>query len=393
MTRHPEEINRELQTQIAERETAVEKLQQSEEQFRLLVEGVQDYAIYMLNLEGVVITWNSGAQRIKGYRAEEIIGKHFSRFYRPEDIQAGKPKRSLEAAAAKGQYEEENLRVRKDGSVFWANVLITALYDSGGQLYGFAKVVRNITERKETEQRLRESERLALLGTTAAVFAHEIGNPLNGLSTSLQILSALIRESGHDPLVEETLEISRQELQRLTALLDDYRSFARPGSVKIQPSNPRQIFDEVLAPAAQHYEECGITLELEFDDNVPLIAVDREKIKQVILNLCKNAVEAMPKGGTLKCKAYQKADRVILEVADTGTGIPEGLDVFQLFKTTKPSGTGLGLPIVEQIISEHRGTVNYVSDLGKGTAFIVSLPLSDTGELTKEPLVSQGKMT
>jgi signal transduction histidine kinase len=126
---------------------------------------------------------------------------------------------------------------------------------------------------------------------------------------------------------------------------------------------------------------------------VPLIAVDREKIKQVILNLCKNAVEAMPKGGTLKCKAYQKADRVILEVADTGTGIPEGLDVFQLFKTTKPYGTGLGLPIVEQIISEHRGTVDYVTEFGKGTAFIVSLPLSDTGELTKEPLVSQGKKT
>ena len=392
MTRQPEEMNRELQSQIAERETTVEKLQQSEEQFRLLVEGVRDYAIYMLNLEGVVTTWNSGAQRIKGYQAAEIIGKHFSCFYRPEDIHAGKPKRSLEVAAAKGQYEEENLRVRKDGSVFWANVLITALYDSGGQLNGFAKVVRDITERKETEQRLRETERLTTLGTTAAVFAHEIGNPLNGLSTSLQIVSELIRELVHDPVVEETLEISRQELQRLTALLDDYRSFARPRDVKIQPSNPRQIFDEVLAPATKHYEECGIALEVEFDDNLPSIAVDREKIKQVILNICKNAVEAMPKGGTLKCKAYQKADRVILEVADTGTGIPEGLDVFQLFKTTKPFGTGLGLPIVEQIISEHRGTVDYVTEFGKGTTFIVSLPLSDTGELTKEP-VSQGKKT
>ena len=119
-----EEMNRKLQGQIAEHETAVEKLQQSEERFRLLVEGVQDCAIYMLNVEGVVTTWNSGAQRLKGYQAEEIIGKHFSCFYRPEDIQAGKPKKALEAAAAKGQYEEENVRVRKDGSVFWANVLI-----------------------------------------------------------------------------------------------------------------------------------------------------------------------------------------------------------------------------------------------------------------------------
>ena len=377
--RQLEEMNRELQGQIAERETAVQKLQQSEERFRLLVEGVQDCAIYMLDVEGVVNTWNSGAQRILGYQAEEIIGKHFSCFYRPEDIQAGNPKKALEAAAAKGQYEDENLRARKDGSVFWANVLITALYDSAGKVYGFAKLVRNITERKETEQRLRESERLATLGTTAAVFAHEIANPLNGLSTSLQIVGQLIRESGHDPLVEETLEISHQELQRLTGLLNDYRSFARPQSVKIQPTNLRQIFDEVLAPATKHYKECGISLELEFDDNLPLVPVDREKIKQVILNLCKNAVEAMPEGGTLKCKVYQMAGGVTLEVADTGTGIPEGLDVFQLFKTTKPYGTGLGLPIVGQIISEHRGTVDYVTELGKGTAFIVSLPLSATG--------------
>ena len=378
MTRQPEETTRKLKTQIAERATAGEKLHQSEEQFRLLVEGVQDYAIYLLNLDGVVTTWNSGAQRIKGYRAEEIIGKHFSCFFRPEDIRAGKPNQALKVAAATGKYEEENLRVRKDRSVFWANVLITALYDSGGQLYGFAKVVRDITERKETEQRLRESERLATLGTTAAVFAHEIGNPLNGLSTSLQIVSELIRELSHDPVVGETLEIAHQELQRLTALLNDYRSFARPQSVKIQFTSLRQIFDEILAPAIKHYKECGITLELEFDENLPVIPIDREKIKQVILNLCKNAVEAMPAGGTLKCKAYRNADRVMIEVADTGMGIPEGLDVFQLFRTTKPQGTGLGLPIVEQIVSEHRGTVHYVTDLGKGTAFIVSLPLSGT---------------
>jgi PAS domain S-box-containing protein len=343
------------------------------------VEGVQEYAIYMLSSQGVVTTWNSGAQRIKGYEAQEIIGKHFSCFYRPEDIKAGKPNASLEAAAAKGKYEEENLRVRKDGSAFWANVLITALYDTGGRLYGFAKVVRDITERKETERRLRERERLAILGTTAAVFAHEIGNPLNGLSTSLQLVSKRIAGSVHDPLVEETLEIARQELQRLTALLNDYRSFARPQKIQIEPTDLRQMFEEVLAPAIKHYQDCGINVELEFYEKLPLVPVDREKIKQVILNLCKNAIEAMPDGGTLRCKAYQTVDRVTIEVADTGTGIPEGLDVFQLFNTTKPEGTGLGLPIVEQIVSEHRGSVDYITEPGKGTAFMVSLPLSDRG--------------
>jgi PAS domain S-box-containing protein len=379
MTRQPEQMSGKLQTQSTDGQTVVEKIQQSAEQFRLLVEGVQDYAIYMLSSQGVVITWNSGAQRIKGYEAQEIIGKHFSCFYRLEDIKAGKPNASLEAAAAKGKYEEEHLRVRKDGSVFWANVLITALYDSGGGLYGFAKVVRDVTERKETERRLRERERLAILGTTAAVFAHEIGNPLNGLSTSLQLVSKRIAGSVHDPLVEETLEIARQELQRLTALLNDYRSFARPQRIKLELTDLRQMFEEVLAPAIKHYQDCGINVELAFYEKLPLVPVDREKIKQVILNLCKNAIEAMPDGGTLRCKAYQTVDRVTIEVADTGTGIPEGLDVFQLFNTTKPEGTGLGLPIVEQIVSEHRGSVDYVTELGKGTAFMVSLPLSDIG--------------
>jgi PAS domain S-box-containing protein len=364
-----------LQSEVSGREITAQKLQQSEEQFRLLVESVHDYAIYMLNTDGFVVTWNSGAQRIKGYRPEEIVGKHFSCFYRPEDIKAGKPSRSLRMAAAEGRYEEEYLRVRKDGTEFWASVLITALYNSDGKLYGFAKVVRDITERKETEQLLRERDRLAVLGTTAAVFAHEIGNPLNGLSTSLQILSQMLRGPNHDPVLLETLDLSRQELQRLTTLLNDYRAFARPQSVDVQPTNLRQIVDEVLAPAVNHYRQQGIKLELEFDQDLPLVLIDREKIKQVILNLCKNAVEAMPDGGILNCKGYRNADRVILEVADTGPGVPEDLDVFQLFKTTKPEGTGLGLPIVEQIISEHQGTVVYTTEAGKGTVFIVSLPL------------------
>jgi two-component system, sporulation sensor kinase E len=261
------------------------------------------------------------------------------------------------------------LRVRKDGSLFWANVLITALYDTAGQLYGFAKVVRDVTERKEGEQKLRDAERLALLGTTAAVFAHEIGNPLNALSTSLQLVRELIRDSGCDPLVTETLEISHQEIHRLTALLNDYRSFARPQRLNIEPSDVRQILDEVLAPLTTHYKKSGSLIERVIDENLPLILVDRQKIKQVFLNLCKNAVEAMPDGGTLTCKAYQVNGRVNIEISDTGVGIPEGLDVYQHFKTTKATGTGLGLAIVEQIVSEHNGTVDYVTESGKVRRF------------------------
>ena len=374
----PKTVIRELQKQLDDYGRTVNKLRQSEEQFRLLLEGVQDYAIYLLDPNGLVATWNTGAERIKGYRAEEIVGHHFSRFYTPEDVQAGRPSRALEIAARQGRYEEENWRVRKDSSAFWASVLITALHDRDGKLYGFAKIVRDMTERREVEQRLRESERLATLGTTAAVFAHEVGNPLNGLSTSLQLVAEMIKSSNtHDPLVTETIEMAQEEVERLTSLLTAYRTFAKPQKLNLKLTSLKTIVEEVLGPFRSHYRNARITVEFDFDPNLPAVPVDHEKIKQVILNLCKNATEAMPEGGTLTCKAYPSNGHAVLEISDTGTGIPEGLDPFQLFKTTKPYGTGLGLAIVEQIVSEHHGTITYVSERGKGTSFITSLPLSE----------------
>ena len=285
---------------------------------------------------------------------------------------------NLEIAAAKGRYEDESLRVRKDGTIFWANVVITAIRDDSGNLTGFAKVVRDITERKASEQRVQESERLATLGTTAAVFAHEIANPLNGLSTSLQIVGELLDDSDRNPLLRETINAANQEILRLTALLGEYRSLARPQVLKMQPSNLRQVVEEVLAPNAKNYENSGINVSLEFDETLPLVALDPAKIKQVILNLCKNAIEAMPKGGHLTVRAYRASDNVILEFSDTGEGMPKDFDPFHLFKTTKPEGSGLGLPIVQQIVSDHHGTVDYVSELGKGTTFRVSLVLANS---------------
>jgi signal transduction histidine kinase len=158
----------------------------------------------------------------------------------------------------------------------------------------------------------------------------------------------------------------------LTSLLSDYRALARPQGLKIEPSNLRKIVDEVLAPNVKSYGESGVAVAIDFDENLPLIAVDPAKIKQVILNLCKNAVEAMPNGGVLTLTGCRAGDHIVLEVSDTGQGIPEGFDPFHLFKTSKPEGTGLGLPIVQQIVSEHHGTVDYVSEVGKGTTFRVS---------------------
>ncbi len=352
-------------------------LRQSVERFQVLIDSIQEYAIYILDPNGFVVSWNTGAQRIKGYSAAEIVGKHFSRFYTPDDNRINKPKQNLDIAAANGRYEDESLRLRKDGSIFWANVLITPIRDDSGKLTGFAKVVRDITERKASDQRLHESERLATLGTTAAVFAHEIANPLNGLSSSLQVVSELLADSDFDnPALKETIDAANQEVLRLASLLGDYRSLARPQILKMQPSNLRQIAEGILAPNIKNYKDSGITVTVEFDENLPLIMLDPEKMKQVVLNLCKNAIEAMPQGGNLTVRAYQASDNVILEISDTGEGIPEGFDPFHLFKTTKPEGTGLGLPIVQQIVSDHHGTVDYASEPGKGTTFRVALKIT-----------------
>jgi PAS domain S-box-containing protein len=375
-------------------EQTAEELKQSQEVFRLLVEGVQDYAIYLLDPDGIVSSWNGGAERIKGYKAEEIIGKHFSCFFQPEDRAAGRPQRALKLAASEGKYAEERLRVRKDGSVFWASVLITALYDSTGTLRGFSKVVRDITERKEAERMLQEKERLATLGTTAAVFAHEIANPLNGISTSLQIAQARLKKAqSHDPIVLETLKGASEEVERLGSLLKNYRGMARPQHFKWEPTDIVRIMREVLAPASLSYNRAAITVKFKCDESLPLINADREKMKQVILNICNNAVEAMPNGGTLEAKAYNRDERVIVEISDSGIGIPEDMDVFQMFNTTKPEGTGLGLAIVQQIVSDHHGTVTYVSEPEKGTAFTLSFPInrstsSGSSEIAVETLSS-----
>jgi signal transduction histidine kinase len=225
------------------------------------------------------------------------------------------------------------------------------------------------------------------LGTTAAVFAHEIGNPLNGISTSLQIVKSIL-ETAHkiDPALQETLEIAFQEVQRLATLLSDYRTFARPQRLNLRPADLTQIIEEVLSAQLSMYRATKIALQTQLE-NVPGMIVDREKIKQVILNLCKNAVEAMPNGGTLIVKANASEGGVILEVTDTGEGIAPGVDVFQLFRTTKPEGTGLGLPIVQQIISDHKGTITYRSEIGKGTTFTIVLPVGilNEGDAKTEP--------
>ena len=361
--------------QTPEHKAAEQSLRQSEERFRLLVEGVIDYAIFMLDPQGYIVSWNRGAERIKGYRAEEIVGQHFSRFYLEEDVERGVPATMLERARSRGRYEAEGWRLRKDGSKFWANVLITALTDSNGQLQGFAKLTRDMTEYKMIQDKLRESERLAAMGATAAVFAHEIGNPLNAISTSLQLLQHQLAKQTHDSWIDENLNTVLQEIFRLGTLLADFRSLARPPQLDLSPVNLAQLTAELLALNEAEYAQRHIVLEQDFAPDLPDIMADSGRLKQALLNLCKNAVEAMLEGGTLAIRGHQAGSRILLEVSDTGVGIAKDFDVFELFKTTKENGTGLGLAVVRQIISAHNGTISYRSEPGHGTTFTVSLPI------------------
>ena len=374
-TRELEIANQQLRSEITDSEAAEKSLRESEEKFRLLVEGAKDYAIFMLDPTGRVVSWNEGARRIKGYSEEEIIGEHFSKFYLPQDVARGRPQEWLNKAQQEGRYETEGWRVRKDGSKFWASIVITALRDRTGQLYGFSKLTRDITEWKVMHDKLQESERLAAVGTTAAVFAHEIGNPLNGISSTLQLLQMQARKDAANAWLAPTLNDLLKEVFRLGALLDDFRALARPNQLDLQPTNLSELVRELLGTQSAQYTESGVVIELELPADLPTVVVDARRLKQAILNLCKNAVEAMPEGGKLTLRCYSANRQVSVEITDTGIGIPDGFHVFELFKTTKHHGTGLGLAIVRQVVSAHQGTISYHSVPGKGTTFIISLPV------------------
>jgi two-component system, NtrC family, sensor histidine kinase HydH len=230
--------------------------------------------------------------------------------------------------------------------------------------------------KQNAEQKARDHNRLSSLATAAAVFAHEIANPLNGIGMSVQLLEKeLLQRHDVSPFLRESIVEANKEIARLSSLLRDFRSFARTQFVEFQPTDLSKLVQEVLAPEMVLFSNSGVRVRSHLS-GLPPIMLDPDKMKQVILNLCKNAVEAMPQGGCLTLKGYlSSAETVVLEVTDTGIGIREGMDIFEIFRTTKPDGTGLGLPLVSQIVSAHRGTVDYVSEPGKGTTFRLSLPV------------------
>jgi len=402
------EINAHLDQLVIER---TEKLRDTEERFRLMVENVKDYAIIMLDTEGIVVSWNPGAQRFKGYSDEEIIGKHFSAFYVPEDVKLGKPQKALETAAAVGRFEDEGWRIRKDGSRFWESVLITALHDKTGKLRGFAKVARDVTERREAESLKLRTQRLESIGTLAGGIAHDLNNALAPILMGVEMIRLQY------PDAAGTVDIMDASARHGAGMVRQLLTFAKGIEGEQVLINPRHLFNQIGDIIEATFPK-NITLQKRCPSTLHPILGDATQLYQVLLNLCVNARDAMPNGGTLALDAENaEIDETyagnfpdakpgwyaVWRVRDTGTGIPPDVleRIFEPFFSTKgpDKGTGLGLSTVLGIVKSHGGFVRVYSTPGQGSTFAIYLP-ADTSDsalraeptTTGNPFLAHGEM-
>ena len=362
-----------------------ELLRQSEELFRLMVEGVRDYAIFMLDPQGHIASWNLGAQITKGYTAEEIIGQHFSVFYPQEQRDRDWPGQELVMALRDGRFEDEGWRLRKDGSRFWANVVITALHDAQGRHRGFAKVTRDLSQHRRIDTLEHESRHLTRF---IAVLGHELRNPLTAIANATTLLS--LAEAAPQRVQDVHGVLSRQ-VAHLRRLVDDLLDVGRIVSGKVHMERTPIRLQEVVAGAveaiAPEFRKRGQRLDVE-DEQAPLwVLGDRARLAQVLGNLLHNACKFTPEGGQVRVVLARVDAHVELRVSDTGCGIPptELKRVFELFEQGKDAATpghgglGIGLNLVHQIVLQHDGEVSAFStgEPGKGAEFVVRLPLVD----------------
>ena len=385
---------------ITERQVAQQNLHETARQFRTLIAGVTDYALFMLDPNGVVVNWNAGAERIKGYTADDIIGQHFSRFYTERDRAAGVPARALQIAAQEGRYEAEGWRVRKDGTLFFANAVLDRLTDEDGNLIGFAKITRDITERRDAQLALQaaqaqraQAQKMEALGQLTGGVAHDFNNLLMIVGGHVHALKKLVADHPKGLHAAEAIELAAQRGATLTRQL---LTFAR-----------RQTVHPTVASVAERIEAFRSMLASTIGGSVTLISdvpsdiwpihVDPNEFELALVNLALNARDAMPQGGMITLSAANvqlaaldtparlEGEFVALTVADIGRGIASDIlpRVFDPFFTTKDAskGSGLGLSQVHGFAHQSGGTVTIKSELGRGTAVTMYLPRVHAGRM------------
>lgn len=375
-----------------------------EQTFRLLVESVRDYAIFMLDPKGLVASWNPGAQRIKQYRAEEIIGSHFSRFYPEEDVKAGKCQMELEGAAAEGRFEDEGWRVRKDGSRFWANVVITAVRDPSGTLVGFAKVTRDLTERKQAEEErirlaIEQKAREAAEASNRAKddflahVSHELRTPLNAiLGWSRLLVTGLDAERSR-----RATETVQRNAAVMVKLIDDLLDVSRMmgGRMRLDAVavDLALLIERAIDSVRLAAEAKGVALASHLDSHSPVLG-DAERLQQVIWNLLTNAVKFTPSGGQITVTLRSTTESVMIDVADTGRGMSSSslAHIFDAFwqehrgPVAGGRGLGLGLAIARNIVALHGGKIEASSEgEQKGSTFTVTLPIGEPASRSEGP--------
>ncbi|ANE53376.1 histidine kinase [Flavisolibacter tropicus] len=383
---------------LTDRKEKDERLRQSEERFRSLVEQVTDYGIFMLDEKGRIVSWNEGARRINGYTAQEVIGKYFSIFYPEEDILIGKPAHELKVARREGKYEEEGWRIRKDGSLFWANIVITAVYTDENILIGFSKVVRDLTERKESEKALRESyDRFRMLAEElkvtnfelsyaneeleqfTSIVSHDLQEPIRTIKSFLQLIDMKLDAKQHEGL-KTYISKSINAATRMRELIQNLLHYSQLSKGEIAKENieVNALIEEALQNVKSAIDASKAQVVIE--NEVGVVYGDRVQLVQLLQNLITNALkftEAEQPQIKVTCK-YEKGS-VRFAVTDNGIGIsksdiPKVFDIFRRLHTKKDyPGTGIGLAICKKIVERHGGHIWPESEPGKGTTFYFTI--------------------
>jgi hypothetical protein len=378
----------------------------------LIVQSIKDYAVFMLDPDGRILSWNEGAKIIKGYTAPEVLGRSFEIFYPAEAVADGFPKMELKEAARVGRFEDEGWRIRKDGSRFWANVVITALRGPEGTLLGFAKVTRDLTARRVAEEQARqlaaeqaahaeaaaqneELQRLneqletalkvaerstRLRDEVLAVVAHDLRNPVHTVLGAAGVVEVIPPGEAHTRHMQMIQRAARRMERLISDLLDVASIESGTLSLRSAPIDLTAIVTEVLEPIASQARERKVNVQREIDSGIPTVMGDHDRLMQVLSNLLGNAIKFTPEGGRVRLRVARSGDEVLVSVADNGIGIsrsdlPHVFERFWRSQDSKEKGAGLGLSIAYGIIEAHGGRIWAESELGVGTKMTFALPV------------------